>query len=235
MALILCLETATHLCSVALVRDGRVVAERNEEGAGHIHAERLHVLVQQVMAEAMVVFDRLNAVAVGIGPGSYTGLRIGVSAAKGYCHALGIPIIGISTLRILGEAFRGLEVSATNSGILLPMVDARRMEVFTLPMDPGGKPEPDGAMPLILDEAWRRSLNLAGPCVVFGDGADKAASFWRTEEMVEHVPGVKPWARAMASNAHERLAREQVDDLAYLVPKYGKEANVTAQARPTAS
>ncbi|MBK7084922.1 MAG: tRNA (adenosine(37)-N6)-threonylcarbamoyltransferase complex dimerization subunit type 1 TsaB [Flavobacteriales bacterium] len=102
MALILCLETATHLCSVALVRDGRVVAERNEEGAGHIHAERLHVLVQQVMVQAMVAFDRLNAVAVGIGPGSYTGLRIGVSAAKGYCHALGIPIIGIRHLADTG-------------------------------------------------------------------------------------------------------------------------------------
>ena len=235
MAMILCLETATHLCSVALVIDAEVVAERNEEGPGHIHAERLHVLVQQVMEEAFMPFDRLNALAVGIGPGSYTGLRIGVSAAKGYCHALGIPIIGISTLRILEAAFRGLEGSAPNGGILLPMIDARRMEVFTLPMDPGGMPDPDGAVPLILDEAWRRSLNLAGPCVVFGDGADKAASFWRTEEMVEHVPGVKPWARAMASVAHERLAHGLVDDLAYLVPKYGKEANVTTQVRPTAS
>ncbi|MBK8340255.1 MAG: tRNA (adenosine(37)-N6)-threonylcarbamoyltransferase complex dimerization subunit type 1 TsaB [Flavobacteriales bacterium] len=235
MALILCLETATHLCSVALVNDGRLVAERNEEGVGHIHAERLHVLVQQVMEEAVVPFDRLNAVAVGIGPGSYTGLRIGVSAAKGYCHALGIPIIGVGTLHVLAAAYRALEVNAPADEVLLPMIDARRMEVFTLSLDEEGRPDPERVQPLILDDTWRRSIDLNGLCVVFGDGADKAPDFWVAQPLVKHRPGVKPWARAMARIATERLAQSHVDDLAYLVPRYGKEANVTLKSRSTTS
>jgi len=235
MALILCLETATRQCSVALVSDGALVAERNEEGAGHVHAERLHVLVQQVMEEAGVPFDQLNAVAVGIGPGSYTGLRIGVSAAKGYCHALDIPIIGVGTLQVLAAAYRALEVNAAADEVLLPMIDARRMEVFTLSLDADGRPDPEGVLPLILDDAWPGALKLNGPYVVFGDGADKAPAFWTEQPLVKHRPGVKPWARAMARIATERLGQGRVDDLAYLVPRYGKEANVTLKARPTTS
>ncbi|MBK6550630.1 MAG: tRNA (adenosine(37)-N6)-threonylcarbamoyltransferase complex dimerization subunit type 1 TsaB [Flavobacteriales bacterium] len=107
MPLILALETATKLCSVALSRDGVVVAVRELESDALVHAEKLNVFVAEVMAKAGTTFSELDAVAVGIGPGSYTGLRIGLSAAKGLCFALDIPIIGISTLRTLVEQGQG--------------------------------------------------------------------------------------------------------------------------------
>lgn len=243
MARILCIETATHLCSVALVEDDRLLAERNaEEHDRFIHAERLNVMVDEGMKEARLNMRHLDAVAVGIGPGSYTGLRIGLSAAKGYCYALGIPIMGIGTLDTLTGAIRSMNYEQRPAGSeeLHPMIDARRMEVFT-----GDPPRP-----VVLDEGWIASLDPKRAHVMFGDGADKAADLWKSKEPsgspppappiahgtsqqdgrragIIHVPGIKPWARAMASVAVARFSEKRFDDLAYLVPVYGKEAKVT--------
>ena len=156
--------------------------------------------------------------AVGIGPGSYTGLRIGLSAAKGFCYALGIPIIGIGTLVTLEQALRSLRTDLGTGVVLHPMIDARRMEVFT------GEP----LRSVILDDAWIAALDPAKRHLVFGDGADKAEGLWGSRPNVQHVPGIKPWARAMASIAAARSAAGEFDDLAYLVPMYGKEARLTS-------
>lgn len=223
MARILCIETATHLCSVALADGGRLLAERDaEERDRFIHAERLNGMVDEVMKEAGLAMRELDAVAVGIGPGSYTGLRIGLSAAKGFCYALRIPIIGIGTLDTLAAAFRMTDDGrgSADLGILHPMIDARRMEVFT-----GDPPRP-----VVLDEGWIASRDPARTHLVFGDGADKAADLWRSHPAIIHVPGIKPWARAMAPIAMARSAEKRFDDLAYLVPNYGKEARVTRPA-----
>jgi tRNA threonylcarbamoyladenosine biosynthesis protein TsaB len=222
---ILCIETATPLCSVAVGRGPLLLAERESTGERLAHAELLNMFVDAVMREAGLRMRDLEAVAVGIGPGSYTGLRIGVSAAKGFCHALGIPIIGLGTLETLVAA-------AGRSGkSMWPMVDARRMEVFTQEHD--GNARPVGAMaPLILDAPWAKG---AGKCFVLGDGADKAAALWADHPEVEHVPGVKPHARAMLALAADRLRSGRVDDLAYLAPLYGKEANVTQPRKRSAS
>ncbi len=224
MTLVLAIETSTRLCSVAVGRDGALLAERNEEGEGFIHAERLHVLAEEVMREAGEGFAALDAVAVGIGPGSYTGLRIGLSAAKGYAHALGCPLIGVSTLEVLTAALPATGPDPTTGPVRQPMIDARRMEVFTSAYTMDGRPltTPE---PRVLDAGW--AAGLATGTLVFGDGADKAAALWAATTGVVHVPGVRPWARALLGLALQRLRAGAVDDRAYLVPLYGKEAGVT--------
>lgn len=221
MPLILCLETATKLCSVALARDGEVVAVSELEQVGHVHAEKLNVFIDEVMAKAGLDLAELDAVAVGIGPGSYTGLRIGLSAAKGLCYALERPIIGISTLATLVESAK---LAGLQAGVeCWPMVDARRMEVFTCPFSATGATEQAPA-PMILDAQWAAGDTARA---VFGDGADKAAGLWAAAPHITHVAGVRPSATAMAPIAARRYAAGAFDDLAYLVPEYGKAANVT--------
>lgn len=220
MGLVLAIETTTRLCSVALGRDGRLLAQREEDHERNAHAEVVNVFVQAVMDEAGCAFEALDAVAVGLGPGSYTGSRIGLSAAKGLCFALDKPLIGLNTLSTLVSA-AGLSDAKTD--LCWPMIDARRMEVFTQPHAYNG--EPMGAVqPLVLDAAWAQT---AGSCIVFGDGADKAIELWKEAPAVVHLQGVKPHAHAMLSLAEARLALGSTDDLAYSVPLYGKEANVT--------
>lgn len=219
MALILCLETATHLCSVALCRDGAAIASRDHLSTGYTHAEKLNVFVEEVLNEAVVAMDELDAVAVGIGPGSYTGLRIGLSAAKGLCYPLAIPIIGISTLDTLCAAAKlkaGLDATR-----LWPMVDARRMEVFTRAM------EGDGVAAVVLSEEWTAALDKSRIHAVFGEGADKAGSLFAGAAHVLHIQDVVPLAGAMAPLAETRFREKIFDDLAYLTPLYGKEAGVT--------
>ncbi|MBX2972779.1 MAG: tRNA (adenosine(37)-N6)-threonylcarbamoyltransferase complex dimerization subunit type 1 TsaB [Flavobacteriales bacterium] len=228
MPLILCIETATKLCSVALARNGVVLAARDLESDKHVHAEKVNVFIAEVMQEAGLALKDLNAVAVGIGPGSYTGLRIGLSAAKGLCYALGVPIIGIGTLRTLHDAARSVQPSP--SGEVWPMIDARRMEVFTQKFDVKGNGIGEAA-PAILDEAWTVAH---APATVFGDGADKAAALWSGAVGIAHIQGIRPFAAAMAQEAEKRFAQGAFDDVAYLVPTYGKAANVTQPKKRTA-
>jgi tRNA threonylcarbamoyladenosine biosynthesis protein TsaB len=221
MGLILAIETATKLCSVAVGRDGTCLSVRDELSPQLNHAERVNVLVAEVMAEAGVTWKDLDAVAVGIGPGSYTGLRIGLSAAKGFCYALDRPIIGIPTLATLVQAARDLQGPFTVP--VWPMIDARRMEVFTQRHAADGTTTSD-VVPLILDTAWAASCEA---CMVIGDGADKAAGIWSAAPHITHVPDISPSARHVLPLAEQRLRDARFDDLAYLVPAYGKEANVT--------
>lgn len=122
MAIILCLETATHTCSVALAVDGKVVSARHDHSASYSHAEKLHVFAEEVMDGYK--WTELEAVSFSAGPGSYTGLRIAVSAAKGYAFSLDIPLIAINSLESLAVE------SGLDGGLLIPMIDARRMEVY---------------------------------------------------------------------------------------------------------
>jgi len=236
MPLILAIETATKLCSVALGRGEQLLALREIDSEKLAHAEKVNVFIAEVMEEVGLSLKDLDAVAVGIGPGSYTGLRIGLSVAKGLCYALDKPIIGLSTLGTLLSAVR--QQHGTLEGTLWPMIDARRMEVFAQPFDTDGKPLADPA-PLILDEAWAQPSTvipseakeqpLNPPTylrVVFGDGADKATELWAARPHLHYLPGVRPSAAAMLPVAAERYNSGSFDDLAYLVPEYGKEANV---------
>ena len=218
MPWILAIETATPLCSVALGRGEAAGALREVDDGRLAHAEKLNVFIAEVLDEAGVAMHRLDAIAVGTGPGSYTGLRIGLSAAKGLCYALGKPIIGISTLATLVQAAQ--QRHGPLAGTRWPMVDARRMEVFTRPFGPHGDPLA-AAAPLVLDDAW---AGRSAGHVVFGDGADKAVHLWRAHPAVAHLPGIRPTAAAMLGIATQRFHAGDLDDLAYLVPTYGKEA-----------
>ncbi len=220
MPLILAIETATKLCSVALARDGVLLSLHELESDQHIHAEKVNVFIEAVMKDAGLSLQDLDAVAVGIGPGSYTGLRIGLSAAKGLCYALDVPIIGLPTLGTMVRA--AVAQYPGMGGTLWPMIDARRMEVFTQPFDATAQPMADVA-PLILEEGWAASQEIR---TVFGDGADKAAELWEGRVQISHLPGVKPSAAAMMQAAEQRFREGRSDDLAYLVPAYGKAANV---------
>ncbi len=221
MPLLLAIETATKLCSVALGRDGQLLALREIDSEKLAHAEKVNVFIAEVMEEAGLPLKDLDAVAVGIGPGSYTGLRIGLSAAKGLCYALDKPIIGISTLATLVQAARAAH--GPLQGTLWPMIDARRMEVFAQPYSADGQPVADTA-PLILDETWAQPANSLR--VVLGDGADKAADLWVGMPRLTHLPGIRPSAAAMLPLAGARYKANNFDDLAYLVPEYGKGANL---------
>jgi tRNA threonylcarbamoyladenosine biosynthesis protein TsaB len=122
---ILNIETATKNCSVALAKDGKTVLCKEIAEEGYSHAERLHVFIEEIISEAGIQLKDLAAVAVSQGPGSYTGLRIGVSAAKGLCYALNIPLIAVDTLQALASKAKIAE------GMIVPMIDARRMEVYS--------------------------------------------------------------------------------------------------------
>ncbi|MBL0129665.1 MAG: tRNA (adenosine(37)-N6)-threonylcarbamoyltransferase complex dimerization subunit type 1 TsaB [Flavobacteriales bacterium] len=217
MSIVLAIETATHQCSVAVGRDGVLLAERTTLPGKQAHAASVSVFVAEVMAEAGLTLKDVHAVGVGIGPGSYTGLRIGLSTAKGLCHALDIPIIGVNTLTTLARA------AGASATVQWPMIDARRMEVFTQEHDAQGQPIGD-MMPVVITDEW---IAAQGTIRVFGDGADKATAFWKDRPKVEYLPGIMPDARYLLPLAAERLRAGAVDDLAYLVPTYGKEANVT--------
>ncbi len=224
MALLLCLETSTPLCSVALAENEQVLALQEVDNDRNVHAEKLNIFVDDVLLRTGRSLKDVAAVAVGTGPGSYTGLRIGLSAAKGYAYALGIPIMGIPTLTTLCSALRS---SGSNTGDmeLWPMIDARRMEVYSAPHSMDGVAVRPTA-PLLLDAELEKNWATGPRRMVFGNGADKAVHYWERMALVDHVPGIRPTAGAMAALAHARYLEKDFDDVAYLVPEYGKEARV---------
>ncbi len=226
MALLLSFDTATPHLAVVLSDGESPLAWREDPGPALSHAELLNVFIAGVLSDADVRLNDLKAVAAGTGPGSYTGLRIGLSSAKGLCFALDKPLIGMGTLEVLLH-----QVLATGPVLgaerFFPMVDARRMEVYTRAFGATGQAL-DDTRPLVLDEAWC-AAQPAGT-VVFGDGADKAADLWRQFPQVLHLPGIRPAVQGLARCAHVHAAAGSFADLAYLVPEYGKPANV-AQKR----
>ena len=173
MAVILNIDTSTDVCSVALTFDGMVL-KHIEDFQGRNHASLLSGFIKECLDHLKDKGIRLEAISVSIGPGSYTGLRIGLSEAKGLAYALGIPLIGVSTLKLLTTSviFSGLDIDDTT--IFIPMIDARRMEVYTAAYDLGLN-ELMCPQPLILDEESYSGLIATGRDIVWvGNGSDKA-------------------------------------------------------------
>ncbi len=229
MALLLAFDTATPYLAVVLSKDDEPCAWRVDATPALSHAEKLNVFIAEVVREAGHGLADLDAVAVGTGPGSYTGLRIGLSAAKGLCFALDKPLIGMGTLDVLVEAVVRAHGPFGGADVLYPMVDARRMEVYTRAFGHAGDRQGETA-PLVLDEAWCRVQPPNGTVHVFGDGADKAEALWRAFPQILHHPGIRPGIHGLAGCVHRLFAEQRFSDLAYLVPEYGKPANV-AQKR----
>lgn len=229
VALLLAFDTATPYLAVVISRDDQPLAWRLDATPALSHAEQLNVFIEAVLKEAGHALAEMDAVAVGIGPGSYTGLRIGLSAAKGLCFALDKPLIGMGTLEVLVQAVMHAHGPFGGGDVLFPMVDARRMEVYTRAFGHAGDPQGITA-PLILDETWCKAQPAHALAHVFGDGADKAAPLWQDYPQILHHPGIRPGIHGLAGCASRHFQARQFSDLAYLVPEYGKAANV-AQKR----
>jgi tRNA threonylcarbamoyladenosine biosynthesis protein TsaB len=213
MTNILCLETSTDVCSVALYADDRLVDSR-EVHEPQAHAARLAVLVEEALRYSGVPSERLSAVAVSEGPGSYTGLRIGVSTAKGLCYALGIPLIAVSTLELMASAFE-------RGDWLCPMIDARRMEVYCALFDEAGRLV-ERSHAKVIDGASFSDVLATRRLVFFGNGAMKCKEVL-THANAVFVDGVYPRAAEMGRLAVERFAAGQHADLAAFEPVYLKE------------
>lgn len=225
MAVILNIDTSTAVCSTALTAEGTVICHR-ECFEGRNHAALLSDFIKDCLDDAREKEIKPEAVAVTLGPGSYTGLRIGLSEAKGLCYALDIPLIGISTLQLMATRVMFSTDEVDPDSILVPMVDARRMEVFTAAYD-FGLNELMKPGPLILDgDSYADLIATGRPVLYFGDGSDKAVPLLTTPNAV-HVPEVTPLAVDMVALAERDYARRNFIDVAYSVPEYLKDFQAT--------
>ncbi len=219
MALILALETATEVCSVSMAYDGIILGELNLS-EGNMHASQLHVLIDNLLKETGKTLKQLEAIAVSMGPGSYTGLRVGVAAAKGFCLALNIPLIAINTLQSL-SAMVLVQTEIPENALLAPMLDARRMEVYTALMHKDLSFE-QNTHALVLDEnSLKETLNQK-VIYYFGNGANKA------QDLLQHpnahfIPNIHASAAGMAELAEIKFQSKQFEDTAYFEPFYLKD------------
>ena len=232
MALILIIETSTEVCSVSLVKDG-VLTDFIESDEGQNHARLVTVFAQELLQRNKVQSSELSAVAVSKGPGSYTGLRIGVSTAKGICYASQIPLIAVGTLEAMAKHVsinRQLFGLPSDKPLLFcPMIDARRMEVYSMLLDTDGKTiYPISAQ--IIDENYL-SNELAGHYVVFfGNGAVKCQPVIKSGNAV-FLPEIKASARYMTELVWEAYNNKHFEDVAYFEPFYLKGFVVTTSKK----
>lgn len=234
MSGILNIETATHLCSVVLARNGEVIASR-ETFEEKSHAAKLTVFIEEVLKEADITVADLDAIAVGKGPGSYTGLRIGVSTAKGLCYGGGLPLIGVSTLSIMFRhvvmQHAGLVQSLpVQSEILLcPMIDARRMEVFTCLFNIQGE-EIQPVQAVVVEHDTFKQFLTDRVIIFFGSGMEKC------REVLSHpnavfIPDIHPHASSLALLAEEKFAGNLFENVAYFEPFYLKDFIATTSKK----
>lgn len=217
MSLILSLETSTSVCSVALHENGKLLAffETHREQS---HASKLAVMIEQVINFAEVELNQLHAVAVSSGPGSYTGLRIGTSTAKGICYALDIPLIAIGTLALLASQVR--EVS-TSDAYLCPMIDARRMEVYCQLFDDKENIIQGVEAKVIDHESFKEHLDNSN-VLFFGNGAMKCQAMI-THKNALFLDTINPTAKHLGSMAWKKFEAMAFEDLASYQPVYLKE------------
>ena len=214
MPIILNIETATKNCSVALAKDGKTIVCNELATENFSHAEKLHVFIEQILMESNVQFSELNAIAVSQGPGSYTGLRIGVSSAKGFSYALNIPLIAVDTLQLLAKQI------TIDKGIILPMIDARRMEVFSAMYDSNYN-QIRATQAEIIDESSYQEISETIHLV--GDGIGKFTNTLPDEKFVFHNEVVYPSAKEMSELSFEKFQNSDFVDVAYFEPFYLKD------------
>ena len=227
VATVLHIETATKNCSVSLGKKGKIIAHEAFNDNSYSHAEKLHALINETIQKAGVKFNDLDAVAVSQGPGSYTGLRIGVSAAKGLCFALDIPLIAIPTLQILAQAVN------IEEGLKVPMLDARRLEVYSAIYDKKNLLIRDVEAEIINDQSFNNILEK-GEVHFFGDGAEKCRSLIQHKN-ARFIENVFPSAKEMVAIAYDRFRNTLFEDVAYFEPFYLKDFVVTTSKKPIIS
>ncbi len=224
MAVILNIDTSTDVCSTALTAEGDILIHR-EDFTGRNHAALLSDFIKVCLDRAAELGLKLDAVAVSMGPGSYTGLRIGLSEAKGLAYSLGIPLIGIDTLKLLAVSvmFSGTEIP--EDALFAPMIDARRMEVFTAVYDMALNPLLD-PQPMVLDSDSYSDFTAKHPVLFFGNGSDKAKEMLSGKNAI-FVDGIKPLAVDMLALSELAWSKKDFIDVAYSTPWYRKEFQTT--------
>ena len=219
MATILHIETSTDVCSVAVSEDGQVIFDQ-EDHSGPNHAERLGTMVDEALSFTDNHAIPFDAVAVSCGPGSYTGLRIGVSMAKGVCYGQNLKLIAVPTLELLCVPILLREIPEENA-LLCPMLDARRMEVYAGIYDRGLKPIRPIHADIVDGDTYKAYLD-EHPIYFFGNGAKKC------QDAINHpnahfIENINPIAKWMQPLAEKRFLNEQFEDVAYFVPFYLKD------------
>lgn len=219
---ILSIETATNLCSVSLSNHGQNLCSvvGNEP---NLHATKLTVFIQELMEKAALSLDQLHAVAVSMGPGSYTGLRIGVSTAKGLCYALDIPLIANNTLEALKDGFMAKYPQSDDKVLLLPMIDARRREVYTAVFHADGSLYKKTEALIIDEHTFDGYLNEGYRLVLFGSGADKFIPTFENNDKVQVIAGFDSIANFQDEVSYKKFVDQKFEDVAYFEPFYLKD------------
>ena len=216
--MLLCIETSGKNCSVALFEDLQLVSHREVLTEQFSHSENLHVFIEQVLKERKVHPKAIKAIAISAGPGSYTGLRIGVATAKGLCYGWDIPLIALPTLRILAERAIG---QLKGISYIIPMIDARRMEVFTAIYGCDFSPIVGERSEILTENSFDTYLSQ-GKTLFLGDGSDKWANLCQHPNAV-FLTGQFPSAQQMGTLAMEKYQAQTFEDIAYFEPFYLKE------------
>ncbi len=228
MSRILQIETATTVCSVALATDGVITAFKQVDQR-NVHAEVITLYIDELINTAGLKYTDLDAIAISCGPGSYTGLRIGVSTAKGLCYALDKPLIAIETLEGMANGIiADKSLSIDDSTLLCPMIDARRMEVYTALFDGAGNKVKDTAAEIIDEQSFSKYLE-SKKIIFFGDGAEKCQAVLGNNPNAQFLNGFINSATHLTKQAAERFAIKDFVDVAYFEPFYLKEFLVTSK------
>lgn len=214
MITILNIETSTRNCSVSVSQNGNTIACKEIAKEGFSHAEKLHVFIEEILKENSINFEDLSAIAVSQGPGSYTGLRIGVSAAKGFCYALNIPLIAVDTLEILASKL------FIENGVKITMIDARRMECFTAIFDEKNAKIRETQAQIIDKDSF---ANIDQKIHLVGDGINKCKELLTGEKFIFHDNIIFPSAAEMGMLAYEKYKKSDTVDVAYFEPFYLKD------------
>lgn len=222
MSLILQIETSTTSCSVALAKDGNVFSLKSINQR-NIHAELITVFIGEIFAKNGLTFQKLDAVAVSSGPGSYTGLRIGVSTAKGLCFSLDKPLIAVETLKAMAAGYLSrFQKSKEDKFLLCPMIDARRMEVYTALFDQDLKQIQPTSAEIIDTESFKTHLNQQ-QIIFFGDGAAKCKPILNDHPNAVFIDGFLNEAADLTKLAFSKYQQQQFEDVAYFEPFYLKD------------
>ena len=222
MSFILNIETATKKCSVAIAKNGETIVCKEIAEEGYSHAEKLHVFIEEAIAEAGINVHDLVAVAVSQGPGSYTGLRIGVSAAKGLCYALNIPLIAIDTLQTLASQ------ANIDEGLIVPMLDARRMEVYSAVFNSKLEIKREIQAEIITENSFN---DFTETLYFVGDCAEKCKPFLTKSNFVFLENVIFPSAKEMSKISYEKYEISDTVDVAYFEPYYLKDFMITTSKK----
>ena len=216
MALLLNLETATTNCSVSISDNEKTIFLKENNAAEYSHSEQLHVFIKDILEEASLAFSDLDAIAVSKGPGSYTGLRIGVSAAKGLCFSLDIPLISVPTLQSMAR-----QVKSEENEVIIPVLDARRMEVYSAVYDENYQEIRETKAEIIEPSSFENYVNYRRVYVV-GSGAEKCKETLEYPNF-EFDTSLTPSANEMAVIAYQKFQKQEFEDVAYFEPYYLKD------------